>query len=182
MNRYNTEQRLVTPMAPPSQPYAITPAQAQQLMQVGQSDNIVNVPTPQSTIDNVFQPQPIGKDPYSPVQRATGLAVRSLPFAVVYMILAIGIAEKMALSDTWIYILFGIPMLITVAYMSEKTDRYTPAGVEIERIAAAERTEFVKGERQERILDKHLTHQQELRRMALEATLRMLEKGSDDGK
>jgi len=179
-NRYDTEQRLVRPSN--NDAYPITPAQAHQLMQVGQADNGVNVPMPQSTIDNVFTPQAIGKDPYSPVQRATGLAMRSLPFAVVYVILAIGIAEKMALSDTWIYILFGVPMLITVAYMSEKTDKYTPAGVEIERIAAAERTEFVKGERQERILDKHLTHQQELRRMALEATLRMLERSDSHDK
>src|SRR5215207_3720319 len=98
-NRYNTEQRKVTPLATPSQTYAITQQQASQLMQTGQSDNVVNVPAPQSTIDNVFTPQAIGKDPYSPVQRACGLAVRSLPFAVVYIILAIGIAEKMALSD-----------------------------------------------------------------------------------
>jgi hypothetical protein len=178
MNRYNQELRKVTPLAQ-NQAYQITPAAAQQLMQASQADNVINVPVPQSTIDNVFTPQAIGKDPYSPVQRATGLAVRSLPFAVVYIILAIGIAEKMALSDTWIYLLFGIPMLITVAIMSEKSDKYTPAGVEIERISAAERTEFTKGERQERILTQHLAHKQELARMALEASIKMLG-GSND--
>ena len=181
MNRYNSEQRFVKPEVQTTT-YQVAPAQIHQLMQASQVDNVVHVPAPQSTIDNVFQPQPIGKDPYSPVQRATGLAVRSVPFAVVYIILAIGIAERFALADAWLYIIFGIPMLLTVAYMSEKTDKYTPAGIEIERIAAAERTEFVKGERQERILDKHLTHQQELRRMALEATLRLLERSDSDGK
>jgi len=157
-------------------------AQAQQLMQSTQADNVISVPAPQSVVDNVFQPQAIGKDPYSPVQRGTGLVVRCLPFAVVYVILAFAIVDQLALTEGWVYILFGIPMLVTVAYMSDRTDRYTPAGVELERIAAAERTEFVKGERQERILDKHLTHQQELRRMALETTLRLLERGDNNGK
>jgi hypothetical protein len=173
MNRYNTEQRLVTPLAQ-NQAYQITPAAAQQLMQASQADNVVNVPVPQSTIDNVFTPQAIGKDPYSPVQRAMGLAVRCSPFAAVYLILAIGIAYKFGLGDAWLYLLFGIPMLITTLYMSDRTDRYTPAGVEIERIAAAERTEFTKGERQERILTQHLAHKQELARMALEASIKML--------
>ena len=156
-------------------------AQVQRLLQnQNQADNGVGGSplgaAPQSVIDNVFQPQSIDKDPYTPIQRARGLGVRTLPFAVVYIVLAIGIAEKMALSDAWIYLLFGIPMLITVAYMSNRTDRHTPAGVEIERIASAERTEFTRGERQERILDKHLANQQELRRMSLEATIKMLER------
>lgn len=178
-NRYNSEQRIVTPVTAQGRNYPISPAQAQQLMQTGTDGPAMAHSTPQaqSVIDNVFTPQAIGKDPYTPAQRAVGLALRTVPFAVVYIILALGIADRLVLADTWIYILFGVPMLLTVAIMSDRTNKYTPAGVEISRIAAAERVEFTKGERQERILDKHLTQQQELRRMALEATLRMLERG-----
>ena len=189
-NYYNAQQQQVEPcrrahVEPINRAYQIGnplgAAQAQRLLPSHQADNGVGGSplgaAPQSVIDNVFQPQSIDKDPYTPIQRALGLGVRTLPFAVVYIVLAIGIAEKMALSDAWIYLLFGIPMLITVAYMSNRTDRHTPAGVEIERIASAERTEFTRGERQERILDKHLANQQELRRMSLEATIKMLERG-----
>jgi len=184
-NYYNAQQQQVEPcrrahVEPINRAYQIGnplgAAQVQRLLPSHQADNVVGLPAPQSVIDNVFQPQSIDKDPYTPIQRALGLGVRTLPFAVVYIVLAIGIAEKMALSDAWIYLLFGIPMLITVAYMSNQTDRHTPAGVEIERIASAERTEFTRGERQERILDKHLANQQELRRMSLEATIKMLER------
>ena len=152
-------------------------AQAQRLLPSHQADNVVGLPAPQSVIDNVFQPQPVGKDPYSPVQRGLGLIIRFLLAALIYLVLAIGIVNQAGLSEPWLYILFGIPALITVAYMSNQTDRHTPAGVEIERIASAERTEFTRGERQERILDKHLANQQELRRMSLEATIKMLERG-----
>jgi len=180
MNRYNEELQKVTPMAT-TPAYQITPAAATQLMHqaTGNADTY-SAPQAHSVIDNVFTPQAIGKDPYSPVQRAIGLGVRSLPFAVVYIVLAIGIAYKFGLGDAWLYLLFGIPMLLTVLYMSDRTDRYTPAGVEIERIAAAERTEFTKGERQERILTQHLAHKQELARMALEASIKMLGGGSND--
>jgi len=181
MNRYNQELRKVEP-ATNSQTNQISPAQAQQLMQSPQADNVVSVPSPQSVVDNVFQPQPLTKDPYTPVQRGAGLLVRSIPFVVVYLILAIGIVFTMKLAEEWLYILFGVPLLVTVLYMSERTDKYTPAGVELERIGAAERVEFVKGERQERILSAHLANQQELRRMSLEATLRMLERGDSNGK
>ncbi len=180
MNRYNEEVRKVTPVASPATAYQITPSQATQLMQATSQGDTYSAPAAQSVIDNVFTPQAIGKDPYSPVQRALGLGVRSLPFAIVYVILAIGIAYKFGLGDAWLYLLFGIPMLLTVLYMSDRTDRYTPAGVEIERIAAAERTEFTKGERQERILTQHLAHKQELARMALEASIKMLGGGSND--
>jgi len=181
-NYYNAQQQQVRPINRACQiGNPLGAAQAQRLLPSHQADNGVGGSplgaAPQSVIDNVFQPQSIDKDPYTPIQRALGLGVRTLPFAVVYIVLAIGIAEKMALSDAWIYLLFGIPMLITVAYMSNRTDRHTPAGVEIERIASAERTEFTRGERQERILDKHLANQQELRRMSLEATIKMLERG-----
>jgi len=180
MNRYNEELQKVAPNAT-TNAYQITPAAATQLMhQATGNTDTYSAPQAHSVIDNVFTPQAIGKDAYSPVQRAVGLGVRTLPFAIVYIILAIGIAEKMALSDPWIYLLFGVPMLITVAYMSDRTDRYTPAGVEIERIAAAERTEFTKGERQERIISQHLAHKQELARMALAASIKMLGGGNDD--
>ena len=179
-NRYNTELRKVTPLATPAQAYQITPSQAAQLMQATSQADHYSAPEAQSVIDNVFTPQAIGKDPYSPVQRAMGLAVRSAPFALVYLVLAIGIAYKFGLGDAWLYLLFGIPMLITTLYMSDRTDRYTPAGVELERIAAAERTEFTKGERQERILSTHLAHKQELSRMALEASIKMLGGSSND--
>ena len=172
-NYYNAQKQQVEPR---STAYPmISPAQGQQLMQANHADTVVGMPAPQSVIDNVFTPQPIGRDPYTPMQRALGLGFRSLPFATVYIILAVGITYKFGLGDAWLYLLFGVPMLVTVLYMSDRTDRYTPAGVEIERIAAAERTEFVKGERQERIIAAHLANQQELRRMSLEATIRMLE-------
>ena len=179
-NYYNAQQQQVQPINRAGNPLGA--AQVQRLLQnQNQADTGVGGSplgaAPQSVIDNVFTPQAIGKDPYGPVQRGLGLIVRFLLAALIYLVLAIGIVNQAGLSEPWLYILFGIPALITVAYMSNQTDRHTPAGVEIERIAAAERTEFTKGERQERILDKHLANQQELRRMSLEATIKMLERG-----
>lgn len=173
-NRYDNEQRVVRPLDQPTGHNQITPAHVDRLLNSGTDPHTVYAAPVQSTIDNVFNPQPITKDHYSPIQRGLGMALRLALLAIVYCILAGGIVYQAALAEPWFYILFAVPMCLTTIYLGRQTDRHTPAGVELERIAAAERVELAKGERQERILSQHLTHKQELARMALSASIKML--------
>ncbi len=101
MNRYNTEQRLVTPAAT-SQPYAITPAQAQQLDRMTQPIHIPDAPATQVSetridVSQIFEPIQI-KEQFSPVERAQGFALRSGLFIVGALLVSLASAWLVELN------------------------------------------------------------------------------------
>lgn len=161
-NRYNTEQRKVTPMASPSQAYSYTPAQAQQLDRVAQQ-------TPVIIVDQAFQPQNTIKETTGPMERSKALIVRLLPVSLIYMVLAIALAFAFNVALVWAFVAFAA--LTWWSYYSlDASERYDSAtGVEHHRIDAAER-----------LASQKMEYDAQLRREITQAYLKQLESPKHD--
>jgi hypothetical protein len=133
MNRYNTEQRKVTPIASPSQTYQITPAQAQQL------DHAAQAQMPVIIVDQAFQPQSTIKETTGPMERSKALIVRLLPVTAIYLVLSLALAFAFNVALVWAFV--GFAALTWWSYYTlDSAERYDSAtGVEHHRIDAAER-------------------------------------------
>jgi hypothetical protein len=156
-NRYNTEQRLVTP-ATTSQAYQISPAQAQQL------DRVAQAQTPVIMVDQAFQPQSTIKETTGPMERSKALIVRLLPVSLIYMVLAIALAFAFNVALVWAFVAFA--GLTWLSYYSlDSAERYDSAtGVEHHRIDAAER-----------LASQKMEHDAQLRKEITAAFLKQLE-------
>lgn len=130
MNRYNTEQRLVTPAATPTA-YQITPSQAKRLENMAQTDNTILVP------DQAFNPQATTKESTSPMERSKALIVRLLPVTLIYLVLSVALALAFNVALVWAFV--GFAALTWWSYYSlDASERYDSAtGVEHHRIEAA---------------------------------------------
>jgi hypothetical protein len=133
MNRYNTEQRKVTPIASPSQPYAITPAQAQQLDRMTQPIHIPDAPATQVSetridISQIFEPIQI-KEQHTPAQRAMGFFLRSLPFVGGALLLSVAGAYLVELAFVeWLGWL-AVMLLIVFVFVNYQEHTYSSAGL-----------------------------------------------------
>jgi hypothetical protein len=154
-NRYNTEQRLVTPVQ--TQPYAITPAQAQQMERITQQAPVI-------IVDQAFQPQPTIKETTGPMERSKALIVRLLPVSAIYMVLAIALAFAFNVALVWAFV--GFAALTWWSYYTlDAAERYDSAtGVEHHRIDAAER-----------LASQKMDYDAQLRREVTQAYLKQLE-------
>ena len=130
MNRYNTEQRLVTPAATPTA-YQITPSQARRLENMAQPDSTILIP------DQAFNPQATTKESTGPMERSKALIVRLLPVSVIYMVLAIALAFAFNVALAWAFVAFA-GLTAFSYYNMDNLERYDSAtGVEHHRIEAA---------------------------------------------
>ena len=162
MNRYNTETRLVRPVATPSNSdaYAITPAQAQQL------DRAAQAQAPVIMVDQAFQPQPTIKETTGPMERSKALIVRLLPVTLIYLVLSVALAFAFNVSLVWAFV--GFAGLTWWSYYSlDASERYDSAtGVEHHRIDAAER-----------LASQKMEYDAQLRREITQAYLKQLGSG-----
>lgn len=134
-NRYNTEARKVTPMANPSQTYQITPAQAQQLDRITQPIYIPDAPVNQVSetkidVSQIFEPIAI-KEQFSPVQRAAGFFLRSLPFVGGALIVSIAGAWKLQLSTVDWFMWFACLLVIVFVFVNHQENTYSSAGLAV---------------------------------------------------
>ena len=156
-NRYNTEQRLVTP-GTPSQTYQITPSAAQQL------DRVAQAQTPVIMVDQAFQAQSTIKETTGPMERSQALIVRLLPVTLIYLVLSVALAIAFNVALVWAFV--GFAALTWWSYYSlDASERYDSAtGVEHHRIDAAER-----------LASQKMAHDAQLRREITQAYLKQLE-------
>ncbi len=144
-------------MESPSQPYAITPAQAQQLDRVAHQ-------TPVIMVDQAFQPQSTIRETTGPMERSKALIVRLLPVSAIYMVLAIALAFAFNVALVWAFVAFAA-LTWWSYYTLDASERYDSAtGVENHRIDAAER-----------LASQKMEYDAQLRREVTQAYLKQLE-------
>lgn len=99
----------------------------------------------------------------SGLDRAIALVIRLAPFSATWLVLAVGVSWAASMGGAFALCLFAGLTSVTYAYLDHKDHEYSRNGLERHRVntyASLKRDEMV--------------HQQELRRMALQAHLRML--------
>lgn len=97
------------------------------------------------------------------MERSKALIVRLAPFSVVWLVLAIGVSWAASMGGWFILCFFAGLTSVTYAYLDRQEHQFSRNGLErhkVNTLADLKRAE--------------MAHQQELRRMALEAHLRML--------
>lgn len=99
----------------------------------------------------------------SGLDRAAALVIRLAPFSITWLVLAVGVSWAASMGGAFALCLFAGLTAVTYAYLDHKDHEYSRNGLERHRVntyASLKRDEMM--------------HQQELRRMALQAHLRML--------
>lgn len=106
----------------------------------------------------------------SGMDRSKALIIRLVPFSVVWLILAIGVSWAASMGGWFTLLLFSGLTAVTYAYLDRQEYQFSRNGLErhkVNTLADLKRDQ--------------MSHEQELKRMALEATIRMLEaRNSDD--
>ena len=164
-NRYNLQAQFV-PAVTATSTALDKPTRRQQLAR--QAAEIANVPTT-VIVDDALQTLEGSTEKTSGMDRSLALVVRLIPFSVVWLVLAVGVAWAADMGDWFTLCLFSGLTAVTYAYLDRQEYKYSRNGLEIHKVdtlADLKRDE--------------MSHQQELRRMALEATLKMLEVRNDD--
>lgn len=154
-NRYNTEQRKVTPVANPSQAYAITPAQAQQLDRMTQPIHIPDAPATQVSetridVSQIFEPIQI-KEQFSPVQRSAGFFIRSLPFVGAALLLSVAGAYLLGLAFVEWLMWLAVMLLIIFVVVNHQEHTYSSTGLALRHQADAKDALHVIVESNERV-------------------------------
>lgn len=159
-NRYNNQVNYVTPVAQVAPP-TTTPTRRQQLAR--QAADIANVPTT-VVVDDALQTLEGSTEKTNAMERSQALVVRLLPFSAVWLVLSIGVSEAASMGGWFTLCMFSGLTAVTYAYLDRQEYQFSRNGLErhkVNTLASLKRDE--------------MAHQQELRRMALESTLKMLE-------
>lgn len=134
----------------------------------------VSKPVQQSGLSSLLIPQVVDVDASmtardgatektSGLDRAAALVIRLAPFSVTWLVLAVGVSWAASMGGAFALCLFAGLTAVTYAYLDHKDHEYSRNGLERHRVdtyASLKRDE--------------MSHQQELRRMALQAHLKML--------
>lgn len=96
----------------------------------------------------------------TPVSRAKGQMIRTLPFAVVWLVLGVGVVWLLGMEWPWLLVWFGTTTAVTFWRLNREEFLYSRNGVERHRIDAAAD-----------IAEKQLDQQHELKKMALSTYL-----------
>lgn len=157
-NRYNSAAQFVPAVA---QTQAPTQSRRQQLAR--QAAEIANVPTT-VIVDEALTTLEGARETTSGMDRSKALVVRLMPYSAVWLVLSVGVSWAASMGGWFILILFAGLTSVTYAYLDRQEYQFSRNGLErhkVDTLADLKRAE--------------MAHQQELRRMALEATLKMLE-------
>lgn len=167
-NRYNQDARLVKPSAPTSV----------RRMSAHESNIIQQVAAqPVIMVEGAFQSHEGADERTSSTNRSCGFLMRLAPLVVLWAILGVLSAFVMLAlieADEATSAAVGVALFVYLSYRSyagaDERERYDSRnGVEHHRIDVAENLTL-----------KKMAHDQELKRMALEATLRQLEVRGDE--
>lgn len=161
-NRYDLQAQFV----PAAGAALDKPTRRQQLAR--QAAEIANVPTT-VIVDDALQTLEGSTEKTSGMDRSLALVVRLIPFSVVWFILAVGVGWAADMGDWFTLCFFSGLTAVTYAWLDRQDHQFSRNGLErhkVNTLAGLKRDE--------------MSHQQELRRMALEATLKMLEVRNDD--
>lgn len=161
-NRYNTQAQFV----PAVQATAFTKRDERRQMMARQAAEIANAPTT-VIVDEALQTLEGSQERTSGMDRSLALVVRLAPFSVVWLVLSIGVAWWASMGGWFVLCFFAGLTSVTYAVMDKREYQYSRNGLErhkVDTLADLKRDE--------------MSHQQELRRMALQAHLKML--GVDD--
>lgn len=161
-NRYDQQNNFV----PAVQQVTTTPNRKQQLAQraadIASAPATVFVDEPLQTLEGATE-RTTGKD------RAIALVIRLAPFSAVWLVLAIGVAWAAGMGGWFVLCAFSGLTAVTYAWLDRQEYQFSRTGLErhkVDTLASLKRDE--------------MTHQQELRRMALTAHLKMLGVDDDD--
>lgn len=160
-NRYDNQASYVPAVAS-----SVAPPRRQQLAK--QAAEIADAPAT-VFVDAPLQTLEGSSEKTTSMDRSTALVVRLAPFSVVWLCLAIGVSWAASMGGWFTLVFFSALTAVTYAYLDRQEYQFSRNGLErhkVNTLAGLKRDE--------------MTHQQELRRMALEATLKMLEARDGD--
>lgn len=163
-NRYNSQAQFVPAVVAP----AFTKRDERRQMLARQAAEIANVPTT-VIVDEALQTLEGSQERTSGMDRSLALVVRLAPFSVVWLVLAIGVSWAAGMGGWFTLCFFAGLTSVTYAYLDRQEYQFSRNGLErhkVNTLADLKRDE--------------MAHQQELRRMALESTLKMLEARNGD--
>lgn len=160
-NRYNQRAEFVP---------AVTtqPKQSRRQQLARQVAEIANVPTT-VIVDEALTTLEGAKETTNGMDRSKALVVRLMPYSAVWLVLSVGVSWAASMGGWFVLIFFAALTSVTYAYLDRQEYQFSRNGLErhkVDTLADLKRDE--------------MAHQQELRRMALEATLKMLETRNGD--
>lgn len=157
-NRYNSSAEFV-----PAIPVTALSAPSSRRQQLArQAAEIANVPTT-VIVDEALTTLEGAQERTSGMDRSLALVVRLLPFTIVWLCLAVGVSWAASMGAGFTLMFFAGLTAVTYAYLDRQEYQYSRNGLErhkVDTLADLKRDE--------------MGHQQELRRMALDAHLKML--------
>jgi hypothetical protein len=142
------------------------PTRRQQLAR--QAAEIANVPTT-VVVDDALTTLEGAREVTSGMDRSKALVVRLIPFSIVWLILAVGVAWAAGMGGWFTLCFFSGLTAVTYAHLDRQEYQFSRNGLERHKVDTLADLKLAE-----------MSHQQELRRMALEATLKMIEVRHDD--
>jgi hypothetical protein len=126
---------------------------------------------PSIVIENALNGLDTTREEATPVTRSVGLVIRLVPFTIAWIALSIAIPWMLDLDEVASLLIFSVLMAYTY-YRLDLSERYdSAAGIEHHKIDATERVHLAR-----------LEHEANLRRLALETTMKMLERSDNHDK
>lgn len=162
-NRYNQRAEFVPAVMPTQAP---TQSRRQQLAR--QAAEIANVPTT-VIVDDALTTLEGARETTSGMDRSKALVVRLMPYSAVWLVLSVGVSWWASMGGWFVLVAFAALTSVTYAYLDRTEYQFSRNGLErhkVNTLASLKRDE--------------MAHQQELRRMAMDAHLKMLGVTDDD--
>lgn len=157
-NRYNQRAEFVPAVMATQAP---TQSRRQQLAR--QAADIANVPTT-VIVDDALTTLEGARETTSGMDRSKALVVRLMPYSAVWLVLSVGVSWAASMGGWFVLIFFAALTSVTYAYLDRQEYQFSRNGLERHKVDTLADLKMAE-----------MSHQQELRRMALEATLKMLE-------
>lgn len=157
-NRYNQRAEFV-PAVMATQP----PTQSRRQQLARQAADIANVPTT-VIVDDALTTLEGARESTSGMDRSKALVVRLMPYSAVWLVLSVGVSWAASMGGWFVLIFFAALTSVTYAYLDRTEYQFSRNGLERHKVDTLADLKMAE-----------MSHQQELRRMALEATLKMLE-------
>ncbi|MEZ4870423.1 MAG: hypothetical protein R3C14_54340 [Caldilineaceae bacterium] len=155
-NRYNKTQNYVTPVAMTQQPQRLE-------LPATWTNGDIYQPATTIFVDESLQSHDGSSEKTSAMDRATALVVRLAPFSVVWLVLSVGVSWAVGMGGWFILVAFAALTAVTYAYLDLQEYQFSRNGLERHKVDTLADLKLAE-----------MDHQQELRRMALQAHLRML--------
>ncbi len=126
---------------------------------------------PSIVIENALNGLDTTREEATPVSRSVGLVIRLIPFTIAWIVLSIVVPWLLDMDSMVGFLIFAVLTAYTY-YRLDLSERYdSAAGIEHHKIDATERVHMAR-----------LEHEQKLRMLALETTMKMLERSDSHDK